>query len=153
VSPAATGQLELRETSSRLVALLRERQKLLANVTRKKGKLEKLLATLDAQHAQMAQMASAAQPLLAQGQEIDREVHGLFAAILARTSLNRKDRQLIQDLYEMLQLEGTGPANGQPKDPDYEPEIGDLEDLPADILMPSGFGAPGPRTPRSRRRR
>ena len=106
VSPADSGQLELRETSSRLVALLRERQKLLANVTRKKGKLEKLLATLDAQQAQMAQMASAAQPLLAQGQEIDREVHGLFAAILARPSLKRKDRRLIQDVYDMLQLEG-----------------------------------------------
>ena len=106
VSPADSGQLELRETSSRLVALLRERQKLLANVTRKKGKLERLLATLDAQHAQMAQMASAAQPLLAQAQEIDREVHGLFAAILARPSLKRKDRRLIQDVYDMLQLEG-----------------------------------------------
>jgi len=108
VSPAASGQLELGETSSRLVALLRERQKLLANVTRKKGKLEKLLATLDAQHAQMAKMASAASLCSRKGRRLTR-VHGLFAAILARPSLNRKDRRLIQDLYEMLQLEASLP--------------------------------------------
>ncbi len=106
VSPSATGQLELRGTSSRLIALLRERQKLLANVTRKKGKLEKLLATLNAQSAQMAQMASAALPLIEEGQETDREIHRLFAAILARPDLKRKDRSRIQDLYQMLQREG-----------------------------------------------
>jgi hypothetical protein len=120
VSPPAMGQLELRETSSRLVALLRERQKLLANVTRKKGKLERLLATLDAQHAQMAQLSSAAQPLLAQGQELDREVHGLFAAILARPSLKRKDRRQIQELYEMLQLEGILTPASSPDDDIFE---------------------------------
>jgi hypothetical protein len=48
-SPPATGQLELRGTSNRPLALLRERQKLVANVTRKKDKLDKLLALLDAQ--------------------------------------------------------------------------------------------------------
>ncbi len=116
VSPPATGQLELRQTSSRLVALLRERQKLLANVTRKKGKLEKLRTALDAQHAQMAQLASAARPLLAQGLEIDREVHGLFAAILTRPNLKRKDRRLIQDLYQALQLEGILTAGPSPDD-------------------------------------
>ena len=140
VSPAASGQLELGETSSRLVALLRERQKLLANVTRKKGKLEKLLATLDAQHAQMAQMASAAQPLLAQGQEIDREVHGLFAAILARPSLNRKDRRLIQDLYEMLQLEGILTPTPSPDDDIFEfDNVSDQKssDFPAGEFPPS----------------
>jgi hypothetical protein len=110
------GQLELREASSRLVALLRERQKLLANVTRKKSKLEKLVATLDAQHAQMAQLSSAARPLLAQGQEIDREVHGLFTAILAGPNLKRKERRLIQDLYELLQLEGVLSPSPSPVD-------------------------------------
>jgi hypothetical protein len=120
VSSPATGQLELRESSSRLVALLRERQKLLANVTRKKGKLEKLFATLQAQRAQMAQLSSAAQPLLAQGQEIDREVHALFATILARPNLKRKDRRLIQDVYEMLQLEGILTPAPSPDDDIFE---------------------------------
>jgi len=120
VSPPAVGQLELRETPSRLFALLRERQKLLADVTRKKVKLEKLLATLESQHAQMAQMASAAQPLIAQGLAIDREIHGLFATILARPSLKRKDRRLIQDLYELLQLEGILTPGPSPDDDLFE---------------------------------
>jgi hypothetical protein len=54
----------------------------------------------------MAQVSSAARPLIAQGQALDREVHGLFAAILARPGLKRKDRRRIQDLYDLLQLEG-----------------------------------------------
>jgi hypothetical protein len=120
VSPPATGQLELRETSSRLVALLRERQKLLANVTRKKGKLEKLLAALEAQHAQMAQLARAAQPLIAQGLAIDREIHGLFATILAKSSLKRKDRRLIQELYGMMQDQGILTPRLSPDDDDFE---------------------------------
>jgi len=124
VSPPATGQLELRENSSRLIALLRERQKLLANVTRKKSKVEKLLATLDAQHAQMARLASTAQPLIAQGRELDREVHGLFAGILARPNLKRKDRRLIRDLYEMLQLEGVLTPTSSPDD-----DIFDFDDV------------------------
>jgi hypothetical protein len=141
MSPPATGQLELRETSSRLLALLRERQKLLANVTRKKGKLEKLLATLDAQHAQMAQMASTAQPLIAQGQAIDREVHGLFAAILARPSLKRKDRRLIQDLYEMLQLDGILSPTPSPDD-----DIFDFDDVSGQKSseFPAGGFPPSP---------
>jgi hypothetical protein len=105
-SPAPTRQLELRETSSRLVALLRERQRLLTNVARKKSKLEKVLASLDAQHAQMAHLSSTVEPLLEQARQLDREVHALFATILARPTLKRKDRRLIQELYEILELEG-----------------------------------------------
>ncbi len=140
VSPAATGQLELREGSSRLVALLRERQKLLANVTRKKGKLEKLLATVDAQHVQMVQLSSAVRPLLAQGQALDREVHGLFAAILARPSLKRRDRRLIQDLYQTLQLKGVLTPTPAPDDDLFEFDHGSgqgASDFPADEVPPS----------------
>ena len=140
VSLPTTGQLELRESSSWLVALLRERQKLLANVTRKKGKLEKLLATLEAQRAQMAQLSSAAQPLLAQGQEYDREVHSLFVAILARPSLKRKDRRLIQDLYEMLQLDGILTPAPSPDDNSFEFDHASSQessDFPAGEFPPS----------------
>jgi cell division septum initiation protein DivIVA len=128
MSPPATGQLELRGTSNRLLALLRERQKLLTNVTRKKGKLDKLMAVLDAQHAQMAQLSRAVQPLLAQGQALDREVHGLFAAILASPTLKRKDRRRIQDLYDLLQLEGILTPSPSPDD-----DISEFDD---------GFGQP-----------
>ena len=120
VSPPATGQLELRETSSRLVALLRERQKLLAKAARKKGKLETLIATLEAQHAQMAQLAHAAQPLIAEGLAIDREIHGLFATILAQPNLKRKDRRLIQELYEMMQHQGILTPRPSPDDDLFE---------------------------------
>ena len=43
--------------------------------------------------------------------------------------------------------------DARPKDPDDDPEPGELEDFLADILMPSGFGVPSPRAPRRRRRR
>jgi hypothetical protein len=143
VSQAPTGQLELRETSSRLIALLRERQKLLAKVTRKKGKLEKLLATLEAQHAQMSQLSSVVQPLLAQGQKIDREIHELFAAIFARAGLKRKDRRLIRELYEMLQLEGIlSPRHSSDGDTF---EFDSASDGPAsDSPFPSGEFPPPP---------
>ncbi len=138
-APAATGQLELRETSSRLVALLRERQKLLASVTRRKNKLEKLLATLDAQHAQMAKLSSAVRPLLVQGQAIDREIHGLFAAILARPSLKRKDRRLIRDLYDLLQAEGILTPTSSPDDDlfEFDPAGQEPSDFPAGEAPPS----------------
>jgi hypothetical protein len=116
-STPAIGQLELRGTSSRLVALLRERQKLLTNVTRKKSKLEQLSAKIDDQQVQMAQLLGKVQPLLVQGQAIDREIHELFASLLSKTSLKRKNRRLIQELYEMLQEGGTlSPATASGND-------------------------------------
>jgi hypothetical protein len=136
----AMRQLELRETSSRLIGLLRERQKLLAQVTRKKSRLDALLATLNVQQAQMAHLSSKLAPLLAQGSELDHEVHGLFATILARPNLKRKDRRLIEDFYNMLMLGGVlSPA------PSPDDDIDELDDasgresagFPADAFPPA----------------
>jgi hypothetical protein len=68
-------------------------------------------------------------PLMEQGQKVEEEIHQLFAALLAKGRLNRKDQGLIKKLYYELQRRGTlSPAPDAVDDdhlfdcPDDEPE-------------------------------
>jgi hypothetical protein len=90
------------------------------------------------------------------GRHGDAPLSGLLSTLENEVEALRETRDFVQSFVDgkiTCAQFVAGPANGQPKDTDYEPEMGDLEDFLADILMPSGFGAPGLRTPRSRRRR
>jgi hypothetical protein len=99
--PAPVG-LRLQEPPERLSALLREHDRLLKKIDRKKKDLEGLV-----QRVQAAGVALAgAQPLIALREGLDREIHAIFDHLLARKRQPRGFRRLVVALYEMLQHTG-----------------------------------------------
>lgn len=103
---AADRQLELPVASNRLVALLRERQRLLTKVGANKRKVGDLMMRVDARNAELAQLAAKLAPLFDEAAAIDADIHALFAVLHSKKGLKRGQRRVIADLYEMLQAEG-----------------------------------------------
>ena len=108
---------------------MRERDNLLVKITRKKQSLDKQLASINEVQIHLARAQEGMRPLMEQGQKVEQEIHQLFAALLAKGRLNRKDQRLIKKLYCELQRRGTlSPAPDAVDDddlfawPDDEPE-------------------------------
>jgi hypothetical protein len=100
--------LELCEpTSARVIALMREREKLLAKIARKKQGLDKQTAAINELQLHVARAQEGMRPLMEQGEKVDHEIHQLFAILLAKGRLKRKDQREVRDLYDELQLQGT----------------------------------------------
>jgi chromosome segregation ATPase len=104
--PKPQGQLELREPSSRVLALMREREKLLAKIARKKQTLNKEVTSIKDMQVHLAQAQDGMRPLVEQGQKLEQEVHQLFAALLAKGRLQAKERRLVREVYDELQRGG-----------------------------------------------
>lgn len=102
----AQGQLELREPTSRVLALMRERDKLLAKIARKKQSLEKEMASIAELQAHVARVQDGMRPLMEEGLKVDQEIHQLFANLLAKGRLKAKERSLVRKVYDQLQSDG-----------------------------------------------
>lgn len=86
--------------SPRLLALLAEHRKLLGQVTRKRQELARLEADV---RALMVRVMPRMEPLVERMQEMDREIHALFAELLAPGRLGKRPRRDVSSLYQMLQ--------------------------------------------------
>jgi chromosome segregation ATPase len=100
-------QLELREPSSRVIALMREQEKLLTKIARKKQSLEREVASIKELQVHLARAQDGMGPLMEQGQKVDQEIHQLFATLLSKGRLKAKERRLVRQVYDELQSDGT----------------------------------------------
>src|SRR5438552_8368200 len=87
----------------RLLGLLRQHERLLADVTRKRKALDRAREEI-AQVA--AEVARRLEPIIEESRRIDAELHGLFAELLARSKLSKRARHSVRKVYEELQEEG-----------------------------------------------
>ena len=101
------GQLELREpNSARVLALMREREKLLVKIARKKLSLDAQVASIKEMQIHLARAQDGMRPLMEQGQKVEQDIHQLFATLLAKGKLTRKERRLVREVYDELQIGG-----------------------------------------------
>jgi predicted nucleic acid-binding Zn-ribbon protein len=105
--PKPHGQIELREPTSRVIALMREREKLLTKITRKKRSLDKEVASIKELQVHVARAQDGMRPLMEQVQKVEQEIHQLFATLLAKGRLKVKERRLVREVYDELQSGGT----------------------------------------------
>ena len=105
--PKPLGQLELREpTSARVLALMREREKLLAKIARKKRSLDEQVASIKQLQVHLSRAQDGMRPLMEQGQKVEQEIHQLFATLLAKGRLKRREQRLVREVYDELQSGG-----------------------------------------------
>lgn len=98
--------MELREPSSSLIALMREREKLLAQIARKKQSLDKQVSSIDELQVHLARAQEGMLPLMEQGKKAEQEVHQLFAGLLTKGRLKRQEQRLVREVYDQLQRGG-----------------------------------------------
>ena len=101
------GQLELRGPTSRVIALMREQEKLLVKIARKRKSLEKEVASVKELQVHVARAQDGMRPLMEQGQKVDQEIRQLFTTLLAKGRLKGKERRLVREVYDELQSGGT----------------------------------------------
>lgn len=102
-APATAASLRLSETAERLRAATAIRDRLLAQVGKRKAALEKAqsLARDTAAH-----VSSVVEPKWQALHQLDDELHQLFSAFLEDTSRSKRDRQALRRLLQSLQLRG-----------------------------------------------
>lgn len=102
--PGQAGQaLRVQHRPERLAALEREHQQILAKIRQKKGEQRRLAARIrDA----LTLLESELRPAMDALARLDREIHGLFAALLARRSQPRSVVSGIRRVYLLLQRSG-----------------------------------------------
>lgn len=100
-------QLELREPASRVIALMREQEKLILKIARKKQSLEKEAASVKELQVHLTRAQDGMGPLMEQGHKVDQEIHQLFATLMAKGRLKAKERRLVREVYDELQSDGT----------------------------------------------
>jgi len=132
--------LSLSEPPARLLALLREHDRLLEKIGTKKSALAALSARLEDVIRRMGE----AQPMAQECGRLDHEIHAVFAELLARKRQQRGTRRLVVALYEMLQNAGIL-SSRDPRDglDDEQPDFPELDGRPFDDT-PSGEGTPPP---------
>lgn len=87
----------------RLLGLLRQHDRLLADVTRKRKALERAKEDV----ARVAdEVARRLEPIIEESRRIDAEVHAFFAELLTRPRLSKRARRAIRRVYDELQDEG-----------------------------------------------
>lgn len=118
--------LAVQQTPQRVAALLREHQRLLAKIKQKKAERARLLAGID---EAMTIGQREGLPLTTELLAMDRQVHALFAELLARKMQPRKTRKIIREVYSFLQAtEQISPEwfaaeeSGEPGEPQWESE-------------------------------
>jgi hypothetical protein len=138
-APAQTS-LSLSEPPARLLALLREHDRLLEKIGTKKTALAGLSARLE----DAIQRMTGAQPITQECGRLDHEIHAVFAELLARKRQQRGTRRLVATLYQMLQNAGILSSH-DPRDglDDGQPDFPDLGARPFGDT-PGGEGAPPP---------
>jgi hypothetical protein len=129
--------MQLREPAARVIALMRERERLLVKITRKKQSLDKQVAWIEELQVHLARAQDGMRPLMEQGQKVEQEVHQLFAALLTKGRLKRKEQRLVRGLYDELQRGGV-----LPPEPDAVDE--DVPDWHHDDPEPCSWGGPHP---------
>jgi hypothetical protein len=135
-----------------------ETERRCSSIEQTNRELKRQLKELDTKMRELRRSAPAgfATALGLGGKHGDAQLSGLLSTLENEVQALRETRAFVQSFVDgkiTCAQFVAGPANGQFRDPDFEPDLGDLEDFLADILLPSGFGAPGPRAPRRRRRR
>lgn len=102
-APATAASLRLSETAERLRAATAIRDRLLAQVGKRKAALEKAqsLARDTAAH-----VSSVVEPKWQALHQLDDELHQLFSAFLEDTSRSKRDRQALRRLLQSLQQRG-----------------------------------------------
>jgi hypothetical protein len=95
----------------RLLGLLRQHDRLLADVTRKRKTLERAREEIGRVAAEVAQRL---EPIIEESRQIDAELHGLFGELLERSKLSKRARRAIRRVYEDLQDEGV--LSDRPRD-------------------------------------
>jgi prefoldin subunit 5 len=127
-STATQLQLGETESSARLLALLRERDRLQQQASRKRTTLENLRAKLE--RLQVA-IGTQVAPLAAQLQAIDAEIHAVFREVLNLKRLDRRGRAKVRELYEFLQEDGVISEASDLTSSAIPFDEGELEDGPA----------------------
>jgi hypothetical protein len=128
----------------RLLGLLRQHDRLLADVTRKRKALERASEEVARVAAEVARRL---EPIIEESRRIDAELHGLFAELLERSKLSKRARHAVRRVYEDLQDEGI--VSDRPRDRGATREAGDSPGLDDDEHEPGdedhggGTGAAG----------
>lgn len=100
-----------------LTALLREHRHLLTKITHRKNEMQRLSERIQ---TTVIEFVSKTQPLLTETTQLDRELHALFAELLARKRQPRRTRATIRRIYEMLQDDSVlSPQGGEDIHPDF----------------------------------
>jgi uncharacterized protein YoxC len=123
-SPALPG-LTLHSASTRADALLRQRERLLRDVNRKKQQLEQARAA--AEHAQ-DERARKMEPLITRHDALMADLGALFDELLAEGRLAGRARKAVERIRLNLALQGILPFAKDPEDADQEPEDFDEDD-------------------------
>src|SRR4051794_40358511 len=89
--------------SERLLGLLRQHDRLLADVTRKRKDLERAREEVARVAAEVARRL---EPIIEESRRIDAELHGLFAELLGRSKLSKRAKRAVRRVYDELQDEG-----------------------------------------------
>lgn len=122
-----------------LTALLREHRQLLTKIKQRKTELQRLTERIQ---TTMSEFASKAQPLMTEIKQLDRELHLLFAGLLARQQ-PRRTRATVRRIYRMLQDDGVlSPQGGE----DFIPEFVGPEFAQQADELPEG-SCSGPQRP------
>ena len=132
-------QLQPATPPSRLLALLRQHEKLLATAANKRRDLDR--AKERARRVQ-GTMTTRVAPLTVELFEVERDLHAVFAVLLAKGRLSKAARRTAQDVYRHLIREGVI-SDGQALDPE---ELAQFKAAVAGKAGPSR-GGPGPDVP------
>jgi hypothetical protein len=118
---SATGDAALmaQRKPQRLAALLHEHQQLLLKIQQKKAECERLTKHIE---SAISVGRHEALPLFEEMMTLDRQLHELFAELLARKPQPRKTRKIVQSVYSYLQASGllspSWVAEGEPGEQD-----------------------------------
>ena len=89
-------QLQPTTPPSRLLALLRQREKLVASAAKKRGKLDR---ARERTRRVQAIMTSKVAPLTIELFEVERDLHAVFAVLLGKGRLTKDARSITQGVY------------------------------------------------------
>lgn len=107
--------LAVQRAPQREAALLREHQLLLSKIKQKRGERVRLAERIQ---AAMASGQRDGLPLFEELAALDRQVHALFAELLARQKKPRQTQKIVREVYELLQdLGQLSPAWAMPQSP------------------------------------
>ena len=95
--------LRIRHQPERLAALEREHRQILAKIRQKKGEQRRLAERIE---RALRELESVLRPAMDALAELDRAIHGLFAALLARRNQPKKVVAAIRRVYSLLQRSG-----------------------------------------------
>lgn len=136
-SPSAGASLAVRQPSQRIAALLHEHRQLLSKIKQKKAERQRLAERIE---SAMSVGQRDGLPLLAEIMEIDRQVHALFAELLARAKEPRKTQKIVRSVYSSLQNVGVLSPAWVHEDEQSAP---DLDEQPSE-RRPSAEAQPAP---------